>query len=168
MSWHATGNCPYRRTRQPFVFRPGASALHTDHLLDVVHDFHQVGLPGYHVGDVLVRPGDLVAHAAVLPAFHPGRLLGQFRLGERPLGLVARHAPAGTVRRRAHRVLVAEAADDVGAGSHRARDDPHVARACPDRALAGDQHLPAVVGFLGDVVVVAGDRLVPGDGLAAE
>ena len=44
--------------------------------------------------------------------------------------------------------------------AHRARDDAQLAGAGADRALAGHQHLLAEVDLLGDVVVVAADRLV--------
>ena len=61
--------------------------FHAHHLLEVVHDFDQVGLPGHDLVDVLVRTRDLVHDAGVLAAFHAGGLRGKVGFSERALGL---------------------------------------------------------------------------------
>ena len=109
--------------------------------------------------EVLVGAGDLVDHAGVLAALHSRGLSGQVVEGEGPLGLRPRHPAAGAVGRGAVRRLVAEAAYDVRAGAHRTRDQAVLARAGPDRALAGHDQVDAVVGLLRHVIVVRGDLL---------
>ncbi len=78
------------------------------------------------------------------------------QLAERRL---ATEPPAGAVRARLVRRLVALAADDERRGAHRARDDAHVGASGPDGTLAGDPHLLAPVSLLHGVVVVAVDAL---------
>ena len=113
--------------------------------------------------DVLVGLGGLVDDAGVLAALDARGLILQIAHGEALARLAAAHAAAGAVRRRLERARVAEAAHDVRLRAHRARDDAQVAAPGADRALARDQQLVAEVDLLGDVVVVARDRLGEGD-----
>src|SRR5690606_5714359 len=153
---------PPRRPAPPQVLTRAhaPSALHAHHLLELGHDLDQVPLLVDDLLDRLVRARDLVDDAGVLAALHAPRLLLQVLGGEAPLGRVAAHPAAGAVGRRVEGPGVAETLDDVRARAHGARDDPVLAGARADRALAGDEQVHAVVALLGHVVVVGADLLL--------
>src|SRR5690606_6570245 len=117
------------------------SPLDAHHLLQVRDDLDQVALLRDHLGQVLVRAGDLVHHARVLAALDPVGLPGQVVDREGPPRLAPGHPPSRAVRGRAVGQRVAQPADDVRTGAHAAGDDAQLTGAGPDRALAGHQQL---------------------------
>src|SRR5262249_54491413 len=133
------------------------SSLDADDLPEAGHDLDEVGGLFEDLGDRLVGPGDLVEDAGVLAALHTLGLDGEVFLRELPLRLAAGHLPAGAVGSALEGVAVAEAANDEGAGPHRAGNDSQLPFPRADRALARDEHLFAEMDLVGDVVVVAVD-----------
>src|SRR5207237_8589054 len=87
------------------------------------------------------------------------RLLAQVLHGEAPLGLPPAHPAAGAVGGALEAVRVPQSTDDERPGAHRPGDDPEVALAGPDRALARDQYFLAEMDLLGHIVVVAMHRV---------
>ncbi len=122
-----------------------------------MEDVRQVVLVFHDRVDVLVGARYLVDHALVLAADDAFGLLGHVGFGEQFLGGGAAHPAAGTVRAGAEALGVAFAADDIAAHAHAAGDDPKVAFAGADGALAGYPDVGAEVVFAFDVVMVAVD-----------
>ena len=54
-------------TTSSFILPP--SSFHTDHLLDLGDDLHQIALVSHHLLDVLVSAGNFIQHALVLTTF---------------------------------------------------------------------------------------------------
>ncbi|MDQ0985126.1 NADP-dependent 3-hydroxy acid dehydrogenase YdfG [Streptomyces sp. V2I9] len=135
------------RTAEPLRCARG-SALHAHHLLELRDDLDQILLLVDDLLDRLVRPRNLVHDARVLTALHALGLLLQVLGREAPLRRAPAHPAARAVRRRVERLLVPEALHDVRTGAHGPRNDPVVAGPRPDRALAGDQQVHAVVPLL--------------------
>src|SRR5262245_9254267 len=133
------------------------SALYTENGAQPGDHLDEVAAVADDLVDVLVRARDLIQHARVGTALHPGRLRLQVVDGERPARLAPAHLPSGTVRRRLECLPVSETAHEIGAGAHRTGDDAVLTRPGRDRPLAGDQDIRPVVVLLRDVVVVAVD-----------
>src|SRR5262249_32321514 len=126
------------------------SPLDTHHLLQRVHDLHEIALRFHHGVDVLVGRGRLVDDVLVLAAFDAfrgGAVVGE---GEAALRLAAAHHAARAVRAAIEAVRVALAAHDVAARAHAARDDPELPGLRAHRALAGDVHVLSEVVLLLD------------------
>src|SRR5262249_42369109 len=148
-----------KRCSQNSGFDASCLTFDTHDLLQGVHHVDEVRLVGHDAVDVLVRARDLVEHALILAALDPAGLLLEVGAREAALRLTAAHAPPRAVRAGAQRFRVALAEHDVRARTHAPRDDPQLAFARADRALAGDvEALPEML-LPRHVVVVAVDRL---------
>src|SRR5262249_25753340 len=133
--------------------------LDANNLPQRVHDLNQVALRLHHLVDRLVRHRRLVDHVLVLATFDPRRRGDMVSDREAAPRLVARHRTPRAVAAAVEAVVVPEAAHDVRARSHAARNDAEITATRPYRALAGQKHVLAEVALTGHVVVVAVDRL---------
>lgn len=141
-SWVARPVRAHRRRACNSVSESGSLVI--ENLAQGVQDFHQVGLVGHDLVDVLVGGGDLI-HEGFGPLGQPhlaGHLGSQISGGEQLLGLGAAMPAARAVRAAVPAGRVALAGDDVAAGTHRAGDHAQVAAIGLDGSLSGDPHLP--------------------------
>src|SRR5215469_14519782 len=120
------------------------SSFHAHHLVQGMHNFHQV---------LLCRHDRLDGLAAFYAFGHS--FVVHHR--ESAFGLRARHGAARAMVATHKAFRVALAANDERARSHAAGNDTQVAFASTDSAFASDQNVLVVVAFAGHIVVVAVD-----------
>src|SRR5215472_2161299 len=145
--------------RLPFFTFDADSSLHAHHLVQGMHNFHQVFLCGHDRLDRLVSRGRLVDDLGVLAAFYAFGHASVVLHREAAFCLRARHGAARAMAATHKAFRVALAANDERAGAHAAGNDTQVAFASPGRAFASDQNVLVVVAFAGHIVVVAVDGL---------
>src|SRR4249920_2595018 len=117
--------------------------LHAQHLLQGVHHGHQILLRRHHRIDVLVGHRDLVDHVGILAALDPFGRLDLILDREQLLRLGTAHHAAGTVAAALETLRIAEAAHDVAARTHAARDDAQLAALRAHRTLARYEYVLA-------------------------
>src|SRR5258708_15305145 len=139
---------------------PPALAFYADHLAKRVDDFDKIALRRHDRVDVLIRHRRFVDDVGILPALDALCRLDVILDREPALRFRARHRASGAVRAGVERLLVAEAAHDIGARAHAPRNDSEIALARTDRALARHPYIRAAEMLARDVVVMAvdGDR----------
>src|SRR5271157_2493190 len=133
------------------------AALHVQDRMERMLDLDQIGLRRHDGLDVLVGSRGLVEHALSLGTFDPLGGLPVIFHGEALPGLRPAHEPAGAVAAAIEAVRVATSPHDEGGGPHAAWDHPAIACSRPDRSLARDEDILAVVVLALHVVVGAVD-----------
>src|SRR5262245_2014073 len=106
-----------------------------------MHDLDEIALRVHDGVDVLVSRRRLVDDVQVLAALDALRRHDVLVYREPLARLRARHPAAGAVATAQEALRVAEAADDVRARAHAARDDPELASARAHGAFARDEHV---------------------------
>ncbi len=130
-----------------------------------MYHVYQVTLRFHHRVNGLVRHRRLVDDVRVLTALDARRCFGVIVQRKAALRFCTRHGLSGSMAAAHEAFRIALSTDDVRARSHAARDNSHVAFACPDCFLPRDEHVLAVVVLPGHVVVMAAhDFVAPASG----
>src|SRR6266481_4065539 len=127
----------------------------THDLTQRVHHVYQVALRLHHCVDGLVGHRRFVDDIRVLAALHARSCLGVVVERESTLGLRTGHGASGSMTTAHEALWIALATHDVRTRSHAARNDPHVPLTSAYSALAGDEHVLAIMVLPGHVVVMA-------------
>src|SRR5437870_3968024 len=143
------------------AFQPSpALSLHADNLAQRVYHVDQIALRFHHCIDGLVRHRCFVDDVGILTALDARSRPGMIVQRKAALRFCTRHGLSGSMAAAHEAFRIALSTDDVRARSHAARDNSHVAFACPDCFLTRDEHVLAVVVLPGHVVVMAAHNFV--------
>src|SRR5260370_13234819 len=127
----------------------------THDLTQRVHHVHQIALSLHHCVDGLVGHRRFVDDIRVLTALHSRSCLRMVVEREATLGLRERHGASSSLATAHETFRIALATHDVRTRSHAARNDPHVSLTSAYSALAGDEHVLAIMVLPGHIVVLA-------------
>ena len=133
--------------------------FHADHLPERMDDFHEIGLRRHHRVNRLVRCRSFVDHILILPALDAFRHPHVILYCKSALGFIARHGPPCAMAATTEALRVSFAANDIRTRTHTAWDDPHIAIARPNGALARDQDVLTEMRLARHVIVVTVDCL---------
>jgi hypothetical protein len=149
------GPLHYTRICWGGLLQPPPVLAHAHHLPQCMHHINQITLCFHHGVNGLVRHRSFINDVRILTALNAGSRLGVIVQREAAPRFCTRHGASGSMATAHEAFRIALAAHDVRTRTHAARDNAHVSLTSTHCALAGDEHVLAVVVLPGHVVVMA-------------